>query len=166
MRKMTNSAGLTGAMPITQIKPPVVDVCLGHGGVVASHEEGLIFRCALQDAVAPQTGEKIADAAHHAPPGRVGVDVEYHPLCASLDRRFDEDKDPADVDVFPVGIAAGGSPAPDQVSGAREIAQAIHALGIENRLLPLLIGNCNCTIPLITSLAGSFCTPTLVSLRA
>src|SRR5437764_11706842 len=80
---------------------PVVYVCLGHGGAIAFHEEGLFLLRALQHAVAPQAGKKVADTAPHPRPCGLVVDFEYHPLRAALYGLFNEDEYPPDLHVLP-----------------------------------------------------------------
>src|SRR6266704_3608457 len=120
-------------------QPAVIYVCLGHGGVIAPDKICLLFLRTLQHSVAPQSCEKVADAAPHPRPQWLVIVFENHPLRASQDGFFDENEQAANIDVFPVGIIRGGTAAPDQISSAPEVAQNIHALGVQNGLL-LVIG--------------------------
>ena len=63
MRKMTNSAGLTGAMPISTISCPASTTSGGLISVVALDEEGVLGRGAEQRAVAPHAGQERVDVA-------------------------------------------------------------------------------------------------------
>ena len=59
------------------------------------------------------TVRKLAIDAPHPRPQRLGVRLEHHPLQAAVDRRLDEDQQPADVDVLPVRVARDHAPAAD-----------------------------------------------------
>ena len=64
------------------------------------------------------------------------VRLEHHPLRALVDRFAQEEEQPADVDVLPlgVGVAAEGARAPHQ-DVAVEVADAVDAAGVETVLL-------------------------------
>ena len=136
MRKMTNSAGLTTATPISVTTwPRLAD--LGRVGLgVALDVEGLLGRGAEERARAPDVGQKGGDVARDLGPqvGRVGL--EDDPLRALVDGLAQEEEEPADVDVLPlaVGVAADGARAPD-ADVAVEVADAVDALRVEAILL-------------------------------
>ena len=113
MRTITNSAGFTGATPTTQISRPLsMSVCVI---VVRSHltKNASSTLVPFERAVAPDQGQEVGDRAAHARPQRLGVGLEDHPLQAAVDRRLDEDQQPAHVDVLPVGIAGDDAAAVD-----------------------------------------------------
>ena len=136
---MTNSAGLTGAMPMRQIKPAVVEVVLGHRRAVALDEERLVLGRAHQRAVAPHGAQEVGDRRADRDPGRLGVRLEHGPLRAAIDRLLDEDEQPADVDVLPHRVRDHRPRAPDADVAAidAEVADHVHAARVEDVVLAL-----------------------------
>ena len=102
MRKMTNSAGFIGAIPIRQLRSAVVDVVLSHRRPVAFHEERLVLGRADQGAIEPELTEKVADQAADVGPvvSPFGSNTT-HCVPLSIDV-LDVDEQPAHVDILQI----------------------------------------------------------------
>ena len=119
-RKMTNSAGFTGAMPISTDDLAGVDDLRRVGLRVALDVERL-------SGVAPNSApsrhtreqERVDRAADALPQSRV-VRLEDDPLGALEDRLLEVVEEPADVEVAPRRVARERARAPDADAAARE----------------------------------------------
>ena len=101
MRKITNSAGLTGAMPISQIRRPLSMSSWAHGRAVADDVEGLVGGRALQRADPPLGDQEAADRLPDPRPQRLVVRLEDHPLRGLVDRLLDHEEQATHADVAP-----------------------------------------------------------------
>ena len=138
MRKMTNSAGRSGATPIRQTSRPLsrsfcVIVERSH-----LHEVGLLGLVAEQRAVLPFVEQEVLDRAAHVGPEPLAVRLEHRPLRALVDRALEVGEVAAQVDVLPLGIGADRARAPQAEAAALEEAEAVDALGVEHVLLRLV----------------------------
>ena len=68
MLKITNSAALTGGYADHDVQPPVINVVLGHGGLIAADKEGLFRHGALELAGMPFGREEVYDGVVDARP--------------------------------------------------------------------------------------------------
>ena len=101
MRKMTNSAGRTGAMPISQISRPFrMSSC----DIVVRSQVMKNASSSVRPKSAPprhcDTQEQ-ADGVLHTRPQPVVVGLEDDPLRTLVNRALEEDEQPAHRDVLP-----------------------------------------------------------------
>ena len=167
MRKMTNSAGLTGAHADLDDQPAHV-ARLGRVQLfVALDIERLRRARAKERPVAPDRGQEGRDVAPDPAHRNVIVGLKDHPLGAALDRLFDIVEQPPHVDVAPGRVARQRAGTPDADAPPGEGADAVDAIGVEGVLLAL---GRTCRPGRVrrstTSLAGALCTPRVLSLRA
>ena len=137
MRKTTNSAGLTGAMPISTTSWPGVDD-LGRVVLrVALDVERLARRRAEQRAVAPDAEQERVERPLDALPEVQVVRLEDDPLGALEDRLLDVVEEAADVEVAPRRIARQRPRAPDPDAPPGERPDAVDAGRVELVVLAL-----------------------------
>jgi uncharacterized protein (DUF2267 family) len=105
----------------------VVEVVLGHGGVVTTDQEGLLRRGALEGTGLPQVVEDIFDGGSDAGPEKGRVRLEDSPLRAVLNGLLDEDEQAADVDIAVFGILVSGVRTPDANALIGDVADDVDA---------------------------------------
>ena len=137
---MTNSAGLTGAMPISMISCPRSRTSGGFSSSSHLTKNACSGVAPNSAPLAPHAGQEGADVAPDARPQVRVVRLEDHPLRAALDRLLDVVEQPPHVDVAPGGIAAQGARAPDADAAAGEGADAVDADRVELSCSPLVTG--------------------------
>src|SRR4029079_5270758 len=104
--------------------------------LVALHEERLTCRPAHQGAVEPDAGQEGADIASDRLPELPVVGLEDDPSGRLRDRLLDHVEQATDVEVAPLTRRVREGPcAPDPDPLPREIADAVDAGRVENRLL-------------------------------
>jgi hypothetical protein len=108
IRKITNSAGLTGAIPISQTKRPL---SMSSGVIVMRSQASYNASAAVAPWKAPirhrVSRNGLTDwgiPAHSGSPR-----LEQHPLGGLVDGRLDQQEQPAHADVSAVGVGAGNS---------------------------------------------------------
>src|SRR5262245_58994767 len=114
MRKMTNSAGRTGATPISQMSRPFK---MSSRVIVVRSQVTKNASSSVVPIIAPPpplTAEKQTDRVFDARPQRLVVRLEDHPLGALVNRRLEEYEQPAHADVFPKRIGAQRTRAPQE----------------------------------------------------
>ena len=167
MRKMTNSAGFSGATPIRQISRPLsrsfcVIVLRSQRTKNASSGCG-----AEQRAVAPLVVEEVDDRLADVRPQPLAVGLEHRPLRAAVDRVLQVDEVAPHVDVLPLRIVrARRARAPHAVAATGEEAQAVDAERVQHLLLERCSRRARSrSAPRTTSLAGALYTPRCTSVR-
>ena len=137
MRKMTNSAGFTGAMPISTTSWPA---SRDSGGLVSSSHltkkawSGVAPNSAP---VAPDAQQEGVDRPLHTVPQAHVVRLEDDPLGALDDRLLDVVEEPPDVEVAPRRVARERPRAPDPDAAAGERADAVDPDRVELVVLGL-----------------------------
>ena len=93
---------------------------------------------AEQRAVAPLHEEEVLDGWRMFAQSRSLFGSNTAHCVRLVDRVLEEDEQPPDVDVLPLGIGAHRPRAPDPVAAAVEEAQRVDALGVEHVLAALV----------------------------
>ena len=118
-------------------EPAVIDVVLSHGSAIALHREGFVRRRAHQRPPAPHSEQEVRDAARDSSPRGFVVRLKYDPLCAFVNRFFDEQEETANDYVLPLGFTRHRTRAPYAYASAvrTKITNYIDAPRIENVML-------------------------------
>src|SRR6266550_1355581 len=122
MRKMTNSAGLSGATPTRTTSRPLSRSFWVI--VERSQRTNLEF-----------VEEKILDGSAHVGPQRFAVGLKHCPLRPFVYRVFEVGKVAPQVDVLPLRVGTDCARAPQTEAASFEEAEAIDALRIQHFLL-------------------------------
>jgi hypothetical protein len=88
-------------MPISQIRPAIQIVVLGHRSAIARDGECLFLGTAEKCAEPPLRTQEQADGVDHTRPQAVVVRLEHDPPRAFIDRALEEDEEPPHAYVLP-----------------------------------------------------------------
>ena len=99
--------GLDGGYADDDVQPPVIEIVLCHGGLIAAYKESLFRRGAMEHAGAPFSGEEICDGSADACPKSLAIGLEDCPLGAFVEGVFQGGQIAADVDFVDL---RGGTP--------------------------------------------------------
>ena len=106
-----------------------------HRRAVALDEVRFLRFVTKQRAGLPLVEEEVLDGASDVGPERLAIRLENGPLRAFVNRAFEVDEVPAQVDVLPFGIGTDRAGAPEPEAAAFEEAKTINAFGIQHLLL-------------------------------